>query len=412
MRVLVLHNKYRFRGGEDESSESEDRVLSIKGHTIFRHEQDNATISKNNDMRTAAQAIFNWQSFKRVRQLIRTLRPDVVDIHNFFPLISPSAHYACAKEGIPAVQTLHNFRLLCPGATLYRAGKPCEDCIGTTIPLAAVRHKCYRDSRLGSASVAGMLATHNLLGTWHKHVTLFIALSQFSRNKFVEAGLPAHKIKVKPNFVDPDPGVGDGSGNYLLFVGRLVREKGIETLLRAWRRLQTPVPLKIIGEGPLGDWVAKQCGEIPNVEWLGPQPVSTVYTMMGHAKSVVFPSEWYEPFGRVAVEAFAKGTPVIAADIGAVAEIVDEGRTGVLFKAGDADSLAAAVERFRVDHEGSRRMRREARQEFESKYTAERNCGLNVDIFREAIELSSKSGHGVTADRPAACSSDKFIRVF
>ena len=226
-------------------------------------------------------------------------------------------------------------------------------------------------------------------------VDCYIAISQFAKAKLLEGGLPEPKMVVKPNFVAPDPGVGTGSGGYALFVGRLSHEKGLGTLLDAWKRLKVSVPLKIVGEGPLADEVRQLSRDLPQVEWLGRQPLPQVYRLMGEAMFLVFPSEWYETFGRVAVEAFAKGTPVIAANIGAISELVDSGRTGLLFQPGDSADLARQVEWMLANVEEGAKMRAAARREFEAKYTEEENYRQLIGIYRTV--LASRQNRGCRA---------------
>ncbi|MFB2898801.1 glycosyltransferase, partial [Aerosakkonemataceae cyanobacterium BLCC-F50] len=210
---------------------------------------------------------------------------------------------------------------------------------------------------------------------------LYITLSQFAREKFIEGGFPAEKIVVKPNFVDPDPGVGTGLGGYALFVGRLSQEKGLDTLLAAWEQLKNPMPLKIVGEGPLAGEVAKAAQKSPKIEWLGRKPMAEVHALMGEAMVLIFPSKWYETFGRVAVEAFAKGTPVIAANIGAIAELVEHGRTGLRFQPGNATDLAAQVEWVLQHQQQWELMRQEARAQYLAKYTAQQNYQRLMEIY-------------------------------
>ncbi|MGI8958242.1 MAG: glycosyltransferase [Bryobacteraceae bacterium] len=387
-------------------------MLRSRGHVIFRYEKDNVIIRSTNLAQIAGNTIYNCKSYRHIRDLLRTLRPHVVDLHNFFPLISPSAYYACEAEGVPVVQTLHNYRLICPGALFFRDGKPCEDCLGKPFPYPGIQHRCYRNSAFGSATVATMIGVHRLLNTWQDRVSLYVTLTEFCRRKFIEVGLPAGKIRVKPNFVYPDPGIGDGSGEFALFVGRLAPEKGIEALIRAWKLLKCRLPLKIIGEGPLGAYVAQQCDELPCIEWLGRQPVEEVYRVMGNAKFLVFPSEWYETFGRVAIEAFAKGTPVVLSDIGALSEMVEHGRTGWYFPPGNAEALAAVVDHILTHQQILPSMRREARHEFGTKYTAEINYVRSMEIFEESLSRSPRSGMESAESLPPSAQAPSFIRVY
>ena len=345
MRILVCHNFYQQPGGEDEVFAAEVALLRRFGHDVQTFEMDNDAVESMSNPALIAATVWNGRSHSAMRQAVRKLKAELVHFHNTFPLISPSAYYAARAEGAAVVQTLHNFRLLCPGANLFRDGKACEDCIGKRMPWPGVVHKCYRQSATASAAVATLITVHHAIGTWRSAVDLYLAPTEFAREKFVAGGLPADKLMVKPNFVDPDPGVGPGDGGYAIYVARLSHEKGLETLLAAWEKLGGTVPLKIIGDGPLADLVTAAQQRTPNIEWLGRRPLAEVYAAIGRATLLVFPSRCYETFGRVAVEAYAKGTPVIASRHGAPGDIVREGATGLLFEPGNGDDLAAGVRR-------------------------------------------------------------------
>jgi glycosyltransferase involved in cell wall biosynthesis len=381
MHILTIHNRYQIRGGEDECHEAEVRILRERGHHVEVYEENNDRVAALSNFSKITKTIWSQEAYQTVKHLLKEQPYDVVHVQNFFPLISPSVYYAAKAEGVPVVQTLHNYRLLCPNALFFREGRVCEECLGQVIPYAGVLHGCYRNSQVASAGVATMLALHRAINTWTKMVDLYIALTEFARQKFIAGGLPADKIVVKPNFVSPEPAVGNGSGAYALYVGRLSVEKGIDTLLKAWEHLSPQIPLKIVGDGPLADQVVEAAKRHSHVEWLGRRPMSQVHDLMGEAKFLVFPSKWYETFGRVAVEAFAKGTPVIAANIGAIAELVDSGRTGLHFRPGDADDLAAKVEWMLANPVKLAHMRQEARAEFEAKYTANKNYQKLMEIY-------------------------------
>ena len=384
MRILAIHNYYQIRGGEDECYEAEMELLQKHGHLVDLYQEKNDRVAALGKLRTAARTLWSRQSYQAVKQRLTAQAYDVVHVQNFFPLISPSVYYAARDRGVPVVQTLHNYRLLCPNALFFRDGKVCEDCMGKEIAYPGVIHRCYRQSKTASAGVAMMLAFHRAKNTWLEQVDLYIALTEFARQKFIEGGLPADKIVVKPNFVGLDPGIGEGQGGYALYVGRLSVEKGLDTLLAAWKQLKSHIPLKIVGEGPLAAQVIEATKQLPSVEWLGRRPMTEVYDLMGEAKFLVFPSKWYETFGRVAVEAFAKGTPVIAANIGAIAELVEAGRTGLHFRPGDAEDLATQIEWALENSEKLSQMRQAARVEFEAKYTAEKNYQRLMDIYAKA----------------------------
>lgn len=382
MRILSVHNRYQIRGGEDESRESEERLLREMGHLVEVYEENNEQIKELNPMQMAVNTVWSVEAYKTIRSYLKEQIHDLVHVQNFFPLISPSVYYAAKAEKVPVVQTLRNYRLLCPNALFFRDGHVCEDCLGKFVPWPGILHACYRD-RLATGAVTAMLTTHRMLRTWTDAVDIYIALTEFARQKFIQGGFPAEKIVVKPNFVHPDPGLGEGRGGYALFVGRLSPEKGIGTLLEAWKQLGRKIPLKIVGDGPLAPQVAEAAKQILGVEWLERKPLKEVYELIGQAAFIVFPSEWYETFGRVAIEAFAKGTPVIAAAIGAIAELVEPDRNGFHFRPGDPEDLAAKVELALSNFAQLTQMRQEARAEFENKYTAEKNYLRLMEIYAQ-----------------------------
>jgi glycosyltransferase involved in cell wall biosynthesis len=382
MRILSVHNRYQIRGGEDESRESEERLLREMGHLVEVYEENNERVAELNPMRMAVNTVWSVDAYQTIRSHLKEQIHDLVHVQNFFPLISPSVYYAAKAEKVPVVQTLRNYRLLCPNALFFRDGHVCEDCLGKFVPWPGILHTCYRN-RAATGAVTAMLTTHRMLRTWTEAVDIYIALTEFARQKFIQGGFPAEKIVVKPNFVHPDPGIGEGRGGYALFVGRLSPEKGIGTLLEAWKQLGGKIPLKIVGDGPLAPQVAEAAKQIMGVEWLERKSLKEVYELIGQAAFIVFPSEWYETFGRVAIEAFAKGTPVIAAAIGAIAELVEPERNGFHFRPGDSEDLVAKVELALSTSGKLAQMRQEARIEFETKYTAKKNYTRLMEIYAQ-----------------------------
>lgn len=383
LSILSAHNYYQQPGGEDQCFAYESTLLEAHGHTVARYSEHNRRIGKSR-LSVAGGTVWSMPSFRRLGALARSRPFDLAHFHNTFPLISPSGYYAVRSAGLPVVQTLHNYRLLCPGATFTREGSICEDCINRSSLLPAVVHGCYRNSRTATAAVAAMLLTHRVAGTWQRVVDAYIAVSEFGRRKFIEGGLPPDRIFTKPSFLPFDPGVGDGRGNYALFVGRLAEEKGVRVLAQAWGAL-TGMRLFVAGDGPLQGtpWPA-------GVTALGAQTQEQVVALMRNASVLIFPSVWYECAPMVIVEALACGLPVIASDLGSIPEFVLDRRNGLLFRPGDAEDLAAKV-RWAFGHpQELAAMRVAARREFEEKYTAERNYKMLMEIYERAIENSRR----------------------
>jgi glycosyltransferase involved in cell wall biosynthesis len=397
MNILMLHNSYQFHGGEDESFQAEARMLKDAGHTVETIHVKNENVEGFGAIGVALGAIWSKKSYDMVDEKMRERAYDVMHVQNFFPLLSPSVYAAAKKHRVAVVQTLRNYRLLCPSTVLYRDGKICEDCLHKTVKYPGVLRGCYRGSTLSTAAVAAMTAFHALKGTWRNDVDLYISLTEFSRQKFIEAGFAAEKIVVKSNFVHPDPGPGEGGGGFLLFAGRLTQEKGVETLLAAWERVKAAGRLKIVGEGPLEAKVEAFCRAHDNAEWLGQKSPGEVKELMGEATALIFPSECYETFGRVAIESFAKGTPVIVSMLGGRATFVKDGATGLRFRAADPADLAAKLD-WALEHaEEMRAMRPAARACYEAKYTAKENCHALIRAYQMAQKSCETANEAVVS---------------
>jgi glycosyltransferase involved in cell wall biosynthesis len=337
-----------------------------------------------NPVALAGSTVWNRSSYRELRSLIRRERPQVAHFHNTLPLISPAGYYAAKAEGVPVVQTLHNYRLLCPNALFFRDGRVCEDCQGKSVPWPGVLHACYRGSRPASATVAAMLTTHRGLRTWTEQVDVYVVTTEFARDKFIQGGLPEEKLIVKPNFLHPAPSLAEVPGDYALFVGRLSPEKGVGTLLAAWERPGDLMPLRIVGDGPLAGEVGHAAKNLDGVEWLGKQPRERVLALMRGASLLIFPSTCYENFPVTIVEAYAVGLPVIASNLGGMSSLIDDGRTGLHFRPDDPEDLALKVRWASAHPAELAGMREEARGEFEAKYTAERNYGALMEIYETA----------------------------
>jgi glycosyltransferase involved in cell wall biosynthesis len=388
MKIVAVHNRYQQRGGEDEVFEAEVRLLTDHGcrvKSVSEPASDPQNLKQKIDV--AMNCIWSKASYQRMRELLREERPDVVHVHNFFPVLSPSIYYACREADVPVVQTLHNYRLICPAATLYRDGHICEECLEHG-PWRGALHACYKDSYFGGATVALMIQTHRARHTWTEMVDRYIALTEFSRQKMIAGGLPAEKVVVKPNFVLDDPGMRAGQGEYALFVGRITDIKGIPVLLEAWQKLETRVPLVIAGDGPFRAEMERSIAEhqIKDVHYRGRLTREQTTQAMKNARFLVFPSIWYEGFPVTMVEAFACGLPVICSRLGSMQEIVADGRTGMHFEAGNADDLAKTVA-WAWDHpERTIAMGQSAREEFEARYTPRKNYEMLMQIYEKVSE--------------------------
>ncbi|MBX9660990.1 MAG: glycosyltransferase family 4 protein [Nitrospiraceae bacterium] len=374
----MAHNYYRLRGGEDAVAEAEVALLQSHGHEVEFVTRKNSDIDESSALTLAMDTIWSRQSKQAVDDAIRRFHPDVVHIHNTFPMLSPAILQAAWHHQVPVVMTLHNFRLMCIQAMFLRDGQICEDCMGR-LPWRGVLRRCYRRSMAQSAALAASVSVHRALGTYKRAVSRFVTLNEFCRDKFVEGGLPFERISVKPNFVDAPP-LEDTPREGGLFVGRLSPEKGISTLAEAMHKL-AGIRVDVLGEGP-------EAAIASNVDGLilhGNAPAGTVRTMMLRAAYLVMPSIWYETFGMVAIEAFSCALPVIASDLGAMQTLIDHGRTGLLFKAGSADELAETLRWAEANPRAMRDMGAAARAEYEARYTPDINYRQLMGIYEEAI---------------------------
>lgn len=381
MNILIIHNNYKCLGGEDLVVDAEIALLRSNAHKVLSYFRKNDEIAFSSLVFTAQQTLWSMRTTHDLESLIRNFRPDIIHAHNTVPLISPSLYWAAAQAEVPVVQTLHNFRLMCLNGLFLREGRVCEDCQGR-LPWRGVVRKCYRGSGAASAALAGMLTLHRGLGTYRNKVTRYIALNDFSRNKFIEGGLPADLIVVKPNFVDfSEPAVLPRKG--FLFVGRLSVEKGVQTLVGA-AALLPYASLRVAGDGP----EATLLQGVGSITRLGSLPGEAVRLEMNRAVALVMPSICYENFPRTIVEAFATGLPVIASRLGAMANLVRDGETGLLFEAGSPHDLAAKMAWALAHPAAMTNMGRNARAQYEAEFTAERNHEQLMAIYEDAINAN------------------------
>jgi glycosyltransferase involved in cell wall biosynthesis len=403
MRILLLHNRYQIRGGEDSVVEEESNLLSSHGCEVEKIIVDNDSIHGwQQKCTTALSSLYSWEARRIVEAKLAKFRPSVVHVHNFFPRLSPSIFDAASSLGTPVVQTIHNYRLVCSNGLLFRGSSVCTECVGRAYGWPAVAHACYKGSRLGSATVALMTALHRARKTWKK-VARYILLTEFARDLIVSKNiLPVDRVVVKPNAV-ADLGKGQGRGGYALFVGRLSPEKGIHVLLKAWQESDPPVPLKIAGDGPLRAEVEAAAKNHCGIEYVGPVPKDRIRALMQDAMVLLIPSLWCEGLPVVVPEAFSASLPIIASDLGSLATLVTPRETGFLVPPGEANALREAVASLFKLPAFQQKLRTRAREVYEQKYTPELNLNLLLDIYRQACAV----GSGVRADTLRRQHADK-----
>lgn len=381
MRVLIAHNRYQQEGGEDGVVANEERLLVNNGVDVVRCIVTNDVISDwRTKLSTLANVAYSVSARDDFAARLKATKPDVVHVHNFFPLLTPSIYDACKQAGVTVVQTLHNYRTICAGALLMRDGEPCERCVGGS-PYWGALYGCYRNSSIASAGVAHMISSHHRRGTWHTQVDRFIALSKFARSRFVAGGLPGERIAVKPNVVFGAPPTGDVSPFGALYVGRLSQEKGVVSLAKAWQ--QVTYPLTVAGEGPLGDEMRALADG--RVSFLGRIAPERVRSEMEKAAFIVLPSVCFENFPLTIAEAFSCGRPAIVSRIGALAEIVEDGKTGLHFNPGDPDDLAAKVRWAAANPDAMMAMGRNAQGYYARNLAPRANFAALNAIYSDAI---------------------------
>jgi glycosyltransferase involved in cell wall biosynthesis len=386
VKILLLHNRYQQPGGEDEVFHREAGLLRRNGHEVVEYEDSNDRLTEIGPVQGFVQAIWSRGTVDRLRRILRDVQPQVAHFHNTFAMISPAAYYACGEARVPVVQTLHNYRHGCANASCAVDGEPCERCISLPIAWPGIVRKCYRGSRTATVGAAAITSIHKLAGTYRNKVDAYISTTAFARGIHIRSGLPEDRIFLKPNFTDraasglhrrPDCG---------LFVGRLTREKGIDVLLEAARILGNRGSLQIAGDGPEANTVREAARVDPCIEWHGTQSREAIARWMLGAGFLIHPSRLYEGCGMVLVEAFSAGLPSIVSGHGSLAELVQDGGTGLHFRPGDASDLAMKIEWMRTHPAEQARMGVAARAVFEARYTPEENYRILMGIYQAAID--------------------------
>ena len=387
MRVLQLHNRaVRRGGGAEDVIESDASLLHSKGFEVEQLLIENAELSELSRARAGMKAIWNLTATRLLEARIDEFRPDIVHVHTPFPLMSPAVFRVASRKFVPTVATVHSYRYSCIKAVLYRDGRVCEVCVGKTLKLSGVRHRCYHDSILGSSAMTFSLTVHRGIGTFRNHVDVWLPISEFMRGKLVDEGLPPERMVVRAN-TTPDHGCrSDVGGDHALFAGRLVPEKGILTVLDAWRSSRDLPAITILGDGPLRDVVQTVADADDRVTFKGWLDQSDVRAEVEAARFLVLPSEWYEGgLPVIALQALAAGTPVIASDVGNFSAVIQPGLSGYLFRSGDPTSLSSTVERaWAASAPELEVLKNGARQLYEDRYSERRSAETLLDAYNKA----------------------------
>jgi glycosyltransferase involved in cell wall biosynthesis len=382
MKVLILHNSYKIGGGEDIQTQEELSLLNQNGVDVHSFSVSNDAIDDINNVKLALNTIWSDQYYKELLQKIKTEKYDIVHIHNFFPLLSPSIFYAAKQAGAKVIMTAHNYRLICPNALMFIENKICNDCVGKTIPYPALFKKCYRDNFSATGVTVAMLGFHNLINTWKNKIDGIICISEFVKGQLVLGGFKEKQLHVKYNFVTSKTPPNFEQGDYYIYVGRTSNQKGIDMLLNTFQQIQKK--LVIVGDGPLNSLVEEFVKKNNNIEFLGKLSLEETYKKIAGAKALISPSQSNEPFGRTIAEAFAHGTPAIGSSLGGITELIKDGSNGFLFDPYKESDLINAINKLeRVTDMES--MRKKAFKSYHDNFTPSINYGRLMEIYNKII---------------------------
>lgn len=379
-KILIVHNYYQIPGGEDTVVANEKQMLEEHGHDVTLYSRNNSelkTMGKLQKLLLPFSTIFNLRTYREIKKIIKEKKIDIVHVHNTLNLISPSVYYAARSMRIPVVQTIHNFRLLCPGATFYRDGHICEDCVQHGLK-CAVKHSCYRGSKIQTLACVISTQIHRMTGIYGK--INYICLTEFNKKKLLELKqIKEEQVFVKPNFVES---IGEfvpeeKRKDQFIFAGRLDKLKGIDILLKAWKQMGENAPKLIVcGTGPMEEWCKEYVTENGlNVELRGFVPNEETRKLIAYSRGLILPTQWYEGFPMSIVEAFSVGTPVICSDLGNVGSIVEEGISGCKFRANAVNELIQAVKKCHGLYVQTKKV-------YQKKYSVEKNYELICSIYK------------------------------
>ena len=381
MKVLIVHNFYKIRAGEFSVLKNEIKLLKDNGNEVITFYKDNKNIkSFFSKVIHFLRIVYSRNIFNEFDNYLKQNKPDVIHVHNFFPIMTPAIFFAAKKNNIPIIHTLHNYRLICPTSTLMHNNRIYEKSI-INGPFSTIIDKVYRNSYLGTFALARMISYHKKYNTWDNQVDKFIALTNFSKSKFVEANFLSHKIEIKSNFVfdmyDPD----SDKKEYALFIGRISEEKGIRYLIKAWEKID--YKLIIAGTGPLENFIRSRLNE--NIIFLGKQNKEEIRNLMNAASFLIIPSIWYEGFPMVILEAYSAGLPVLGSRIGSIEEVVLDDITGLHFESNNSRDIVKKVNRIIKNRELLKKLSKNARKEYLEKYTPTKNYDILKKIYFSVI---------------------------
>lgn len=405
LNILIVHNYYQIPGGEDTVVANEKALLEEHGHKVLlytRHNQELKKLGFLGKLLLPLYTLYSPRTYREVKSLIQREQIDVLHVHNTLNLISPSVYYAGFRSHIPVLQTMHNFRLLCPGAEFYRQGQICEDCLrckGKSGLRKALKYRCYRGSRMQTLASILLLKLHRSLGTYGR--LYYICLTQFNKGKLLELNrkLPKRKqiqearVFVKPNFTIEKTSIESNicqKKDYYIYVGRLEIIKGIWTIVEAMATL--PYELRILGTGTQQKQVEAYLKEknLTNIKLLGFVDAEEKHRLIAGAKAMLVAPQWYETFGMTVIESFACHTPVLVGDLGNAADLVQEGVTGMHFSYQDAQDLRRVLQAFEALPPAKREeMGENAYRRYQENYSKESNYHQLLDIYRKCIEIEN-----------------------
>ncbi|SHK18341.1 glycosyltransferase family 4 protein [Tepidibacter formicigenes] len=385
--VLMAHNYYQVPGGEDTVFHNEVEMLKKNGHKVIKYTRHNDKIKESGifgKLKLATETVFSFKTYKEVRSLIDKNDIHVVHVHNTLPLISPSIYYAAISKKVPVVQTIHNFRLLCPGATFTKNGHICEDCLSKGLR-QSLKNKCYRNSLLQTYIMYFMLKFHKIIGTYNK--INYITLTEFNKNKILNLVKDDKKVFIKPNFISKKEKTQRNLEDYFIYIGRLDEIKGINFLVNSWKDIDKNIKLYIIGDGPEKENIEKYIKEskINNIKLLGFMDRLSAFEIIEKSRAIIVPSKWYEGFPMTIAESFSLGVPVIGSNIGNIGCIVNDENNGLLFEKDNKQSLKEVVERVFYNKQFNIQLGNNAYNTFLDYYTDEENYNILQNIYSRVV---------------------------